>query len=204
MWHHKLKLYVITDPRVGDIINAIKLALEGGATAIQLRMKEGPARETVEIGKLTRKLTREYDALLIVNDRIDIAMAIDADGVHLGSNDIPIEDARRIWDGIIGATARTPKDAMNAEKNGADYIGAGSVFPTSTKEDTIVIGVENLKRIVENVNIPVVAIGGINHENAPSVLRTGVMGIAVVSAVMGAKDIKKAANELRKIVDSFI
>lgn len=156
----KLRLYVITDRRLKPEVESVKEALEGGATSIQLRIKNAPTREMIEIGKEIRKLTEEYDALYFVDDRVDVALATNADGVQLGLEDMPISLARDIAPNlVIGASVYSLEEALHAEKEGADYLGAGSVFPTSTKKDVRVIGIEGLRRIVESVKIPVVAIG---------------------------------------------
>jgi len=201
----KLRLYVITDRRLKPEVESVKEALEGGATSIQLRIKNAPTREMIEIGKEIRKLTEEYDALYFVDDRVDVALATNADGVQLGLEDMPISLARDIAPNlVIGASVYSLEEALHAEKEGADYLGAGSVFPTSTKKDVRVIGIEGLRRIVESVKIPVVAIGGINHENVKEVLKTGVDGVAVISAIMGAENVKKATEEMRRIVEEMI
>ncbi|AFK22518.1 thiamine phosphate synthase [Pyrococcus sp. ST04] len=201
----RLRLYVITDRRLKPEIESVREALEGGATAIQLRIKNAPTKEMYEVGKEIRRLTTEYGALFFVDDRIDVALAVDADGVQLGPEDMPIKVAKEIAPNlIVGASVYSLEEAVRAEKEGADYLGAGSVFPTKTKKDVKVIGIKGLRRIVENVKIPVVAIGGINIENAREVLRTGVAGIAVISAVMGAENVRKATEELRKIVEEVL
>lgn len=204
-WVKKLKLYVITDGRFIDEVKGTRYALEGGATTIQLRMKNASTRRMVEIGKKIKNLTEEYDALYIVNDRIDVALATEADGVHLGQDDMPIEIAREIvGDMIIGISASSLQEAIEAERKGADYIGAGSVFPTSTKEDARFLGLNALREIVEKVRIPVVAIGGINMDNLVQVLEIGVQGIAVISAIMGADNVREATARFRKIIDERI
>lgn len=201
----KLRLYVITDRRLKPEVESVKEALEGGATSIQLRIKNAPTREMIEIGKEIRKLTEEYDALYFVDDRVDVALATNADGVQLGLEDMPISLARDIAPNlVIGASVYSLEEALHAEKEGADYLGAGSVFPTSTKKDVRVIGIEGLRRIVESVKIPVVAIGGINHENVKEVLKTGVDGVAVISAIIGAKNVRKATEDMRRIVEEMI
>ena len=201
----KLKLYVITDRRLKPEVESVREALEGGATSIQLRIKNAPTREMIEIGRKIRELTKEYDVLYFVDDRLDVALAIDADGVQLGPEDMPISLAREIAPNlIIGASVYSLEEALKAEKEGADYLGAGSVFPTPTKRDAKVIGLEGLKRIVDSVKIPVVAIGGINHENVREVLNTGVDGIAIISAIIGADDVKIATEEMRKIIEEVI
>ena len=201
----KLKLYVITDRRLKPEIESVREALEGGATSIQLRIKNASTREMIKIGKRIRELTKEYDALYLVDDRLDVALATNADGVQLGPEDMPISLAREIAPNlIIGASVYSLEEALQAEKERADYLGAGSVFPTPTKAGVRVIGVEGLRKIVKSVKIPVVAIGGINHKNARDVLKTGVDGIAIISAIMGAKDVKKATEEMKKIIEEAI
>ncbi|WP_087036502.1 thiamine phosphate synthase [Thermococcus litoralis] len=201
----KLKLYVITDRRLRPEVESVKEALEGGATSIQLRIKNASTREMIEIGKEIRKLTEEYDALYFVDDRLDVALATNADGVQLGSEDMPISIAKEIAPNlIIGASVYSLEEALQAEKEGADYLGAGSVFPTPTKKDVKIIGIEGLSRIVESVKIPVVAIGGINHENVREVLKAGVDGIAVISAIMGAENVREATERMRKIIEEVI
>ena len=201
----KIRLYVITDGRLKDEIETVRLALEGGATSIQLRMKNASTRKIVETGKKIRRITKGYDSLFFVNDRVDIALAVNADGVHLGQEDMPVKIAKEIAPNlIVGVSATNLNEAIEAERNGADYIGAGSVFPTNTKEDAKLMGLEELKKIVEHIRIPVVAIGGINHKNAEEVLATGVDGIAVISAIVGANDVRDATKRMRMIVDKFI
>ena len=201
----KLKLYVITDRRLKPEIKSVREALEGGATSIQLRIKNASTREMIKIGKKIRELTKEYDALYFVDDRLDVALATNADGVQLGPEDMPISLARGIAPNlIIGASVYSLEEALQAEKERADYLGAGSVFPTPTKAGVRVIGVEGLRKIVKSVKIPVVAIGGINHKNARDVLKTGVDGIAIISAIMGAEDVKKATEEMKKIIEEAI
>ena len=201
----KLKLYVITDRRLKPEIKSVREALEGGATSIQLRIKNASTREMIKIGKRIRELTKEYDALYFVDDRLDVALVTNADGVQLGPEDMPISLARGIAPNlIIGASVYSLEEALQAEKERADYLGAGSVFPTPTKAGVRVIGVEGLRKIVKSVKIPVVAIGGINHKNARDVLKTGVDGIAIISAIMGAEDVKKATEEMKKIIEEAI
>ncbi len=200
----KLKLYIITDRKLRNEVETVKAALEGGATAIQLRLKNTPTGEMVEIGSQLRKLTDEYDALFFVDDRLDVALAVDADGVQLGPDDMPIPKAREVAPSlIIGASVYSLEEALKAEREGAHYLGAGAVFPTSTKKDVRILGLDGLREVTESVNIPVVAIGGINHENVADVLRTGVDGIALISAVVGAEDVREAAEKMRKIIDEF-
>jgi thiamine-phosphate pyrophosphorylase len=202
----KLRLLVITDKKLKpNIVKAIEDVLRGGATSIQLRLKESSTKEMIEVGRKIRKLTRNYGALYFVDDRLDVALATDADGVQLGPDDMPIAIAREMAPNlIIGGSVYSLEEAVRAESEGADFLGAGSVFASPTKTDARVIGLNGLREIVKNVKIPVVAIGGINTSNAEAVLKTGVAGIAVISAVMGAEDVCIATLELRKIVDMVL
>jgi len=196
----RLRLYVIPDPIQGrglSLEEQAGLALEGGATALQLRHKEADSIDLYREALALRKLCDEYGALFIVDDRLDIALAAGADGVHLGAKDLPVAAARRLApEGfIIGATARTPESAAAAEKAGADYLGAGAVFPTESKKDTRVIGLEGLRKVVCATSLPCVAIGGIRLDNVAEVISAGAAGVAAIGAVVGAKDVKLAAEE---------
>ena len=201
----KLKLYVITDRRLKDEILTARESLEGGATAIQMRIKNASTREMIKVGKELRKLTKEYGALFFVDDRVDVALAVNADGVQVGPDDMPVTLVKEIAPNlIIGASVYSLNEATRAEKDGADYLGAGAVFPTSTKKDARYLGLEGLKEILKSVKIPVVAIGGINHENVEDVLKLGVDGIAVISSIVGAPDVKKATRDMRRIIDKYL
>lgn len=197
-------VYLITDAGFGYKHEELaEMALKAGVRVIQFREKKLSTRKMFEIGKRLRKLTREYDALLFVNDRIDVALAVDADGVHIGQEDMPAEVARDIFPGYVGVSAKNLKEAKKDEKY-ADYLGVGPVFPTKTKEDAgEAIGVEGLRAIVENVSVPVVAIGSINKDNAIEVLKAGAVGIAVISAIAAAENPEEAARELLEIVRRF-
>ena len=200
----RLKLYVITDGRLRDEIESATLALEGGATAIQLRMKRASTRQMIEKGVKIRRMVEDYNALLFVDDRVDVALAVGAHGVHLGPEDMPLKMARRIApELLIGATVHSVKEAIKAQKEGADYIGAGSVYPTSSKENAVVIGLKNLESIVESVSIPVVAIGGINAENVRDVLSTGVDGIAIISAILAAENPKEETRKILREIEKY-
>lgn len=197
----KMAVYFITDSRFGRHEELAEKALKGGVRTIQLREKSMPAKEIYEIARKLRRLTNDYDALLIINDRLDIAMAVDADGVHVGQSDLPAEAIRRYFNGIVGVSAHTVEEALKAEIH-ADYLGVGPVFKTTTKEDAKEpIGLEGLRQIVQSVKIPVVGIGGISRENAPQVLGCGVAGLAVVSAI-AAKNVELAARELVELVQN--
>lgn len=204
-----LSLYVITDEKIGlgrSHLFLAEEALKGGATVIQLRDKNKSGRELYKIGVKLKEITKKYKALFIVNDRLDIALAVGADGVHLGMNDLPISVARKIAGNnfIIGASVSSPEEAVLAEKEGADYISAQSIFETSSKEDIKVIGLEGLKAIVKVSSLPVIAIGGIDKDNVRDVMKTGVKGIAVISAVVSKEDVRSATEELRRIVLEFL
>ncbi|KUH34327.1 thiamine-phosphate synthase [Thermococcus celericrescens] len=196
-----LRLYVITARGDREEVRRVREALEGGATSIQLRAKSVTAREAYLAGREIRKLTREYGALFFVDDRIDLAIALDADGVQLGPGDIPIEVAKNVAPNlIVGASVYSVDEALKAEELGADYLGAGAVFSTPTKPKARVLGLGGLREIVKRVSIPVVAIGGITQENAGEVMKTGVDGVAVISTVMCGPDVKKATQELKNVV----
>lgn len=201
-------LYVITDRRIQKRPNVevVEEAIAGGASVIQLREKDLSTREFLEEALLLRECTKRHGVLFIVNDRVDIALASGADGVHLGPEDMPLVHARRIAPHlIIGYSCDTKEEAQAAERLGADYLGVGTVFPTTTKRDAgPPIGLERLREIVSSVRIPVVAIGGITPENVESVLAAGVDGVAVVSAIVGASSVREAAALFRKKIDDFL
>lgn len=197
-------LYLCTDRDLmstDTLEEAVEQAILGGCSLIQLREKHSSSREFFEMATRIKAITDKYQVPLIINDRIDIAMAVDAAGVHLGQSDLPAREARRIMgeDKIIGVSARNVELAVQAVNDGADYLGVGAMFATGTKGDAKVIGKEKLKEIRAAVSIPIVAIGGIHHENAAQLRDTGVNGLAVVSAVIGAKDIRLAAKQMREI-----
>lgn len=202
-----LSLYVITDRKIQKKSNeeVVEEAASAGASVIQLREKNLPTRLWVEEAQKVREITHRWGIPLIINDRIDIALAVDADGVHLGEEDMPLVLARKICPSlIIGYSVSTVEEARKAEKEGADYLGAGTVFPTYTKKDAgEPIGLERLKEIKKAVHIPVVAIGGINLSNVEEVLATGVDGVAVVSAIVGAESVKEATCSFRQKIDLF-
>jgi len=201
-----LKYYVIVDEGLAErsgkesLEDLVSAVLRGGATAVQLRGKEVTPRDLVSHGKRIRTLTEDAGVLLIINDRVDIALAVGADGVHLGPDDLPVKSARKICPRrfVIGASVDTPDEARQAKAAGADYLGAGPVFPTETKKTTNrPIGPDGLREIVEAVSIPVVGIGGIGPENIGEVLATGAAGAAVISSVVGAPDPERAVRALR-------
>ncbi len=200
----RFDVYFITSSEFGRTHEELaKIALEAGVRVIQFREKRMSTRRMFEIAKKLRRLTEEYDATLIINDRVDLALAVGADGVHVGQEDLPAEAVREIFDGIVGVSAHTVEEAKKAERF-ADYLGVGPVFGTKTKRDAKEpIGIEGLRKIVRSVSVPVVAIGGINRNNVLEVLKAGVAGVAVISAIAGAEDPKEEAKKLVEIVRSY-
>lgn len=200
----KLRFYVITDRRMSNEVKSVRLAIGGGATAIQLRIKDASTREMVNVGTEIRKITRDFNVLFIVDDRVDVALAVEADGVHVGQDDMPLKMVKRIAPNlIVGVSASSLREAIEAEKGDADYIGAGAIFPTATKSDAKILGLVGLKTIISAVKIPVIAIGGVNHQNVVKVLKSGVDGIAAVSAIVGASDIRESASRMRTLIDNY-
>ncbi len=197
-----LRLLVITDRRLAGartVPEVVAAALHAGARAVQLRNKGESARQLLDLGAELRALTRDAGALLFVNDRLDVALALAADGIHLGPNDLPVAAARAVAPPgfLIGRSADDPEVARRAVAEGADYIGCGTVYPTSTKPNAgDVIGVEGVERVARAVTAPVVAIGGITVEKAAELSRTGACGVAVVGAVMSAPDPARAVRGL--------
>ncbi|MBQ5325702.1 MAG: thiamine phosphate synthase [Oscillospiraceae bacterium] len=201
-------LYFITDSTgfsEEEFLCRVEQALKGGVTLLQLREKEKNTREYISLAEKVHTLTKKYNVPLIVDDRIDVAMAVDAEGVHLGQSDMPVDIARRILgdDKIIGATAKTVPQALEAYKNGADNLGVGAIYPTTTKVKTVLTSVETLKDIVSAVPLPVNAIGGLNKDNMHVLENTGIAGICVVSAIMKADNPQKAAEEIKETFLSF-
>ncbi|MBO4921375.1 MAG: thiamine phosphate synthase [Lachnospiraceae bacterium] len=195
------RLYFITDSTLyekDEFLRRVKAALDGGVTLVQLREKERTTREYLELARAVHELTMQYNVPLIIDDRLDIAMAADTEGVHLGQSDLPIHIARKLWgsDKIIGATAKTIEQATEAYEQGADYLGVGAIYPTTTKVKTILTSTEMLDKICHAVPIPVNAIGGLNKDNIDVLKNIPIAGVCVVSAVMKAEDPKKAAEEL--------
>ncbi|MBO8158294.1 thiamine phosphate synthase [Thermosyntropha sp.] len=198
-------IYLIADYELlgsSNPVDKILSAVQGGVSLVQLRAKNIPDRQFYELACLLKKELKKYKTPLIIDDRADIALAADADGVHVGQKDLPLGKVRQIIgrDKIIGATANTLDQALEAEKEGADYIGIGPVFPTTTKQNPApVVGTEKLKIICSHIKIPIVAIGGINSSNLPRLKNTGVKGIAVASAILKAENCAKAAEKIKII-----
>lgn len=196
-------LYFITDSTgftEEEFLRRTEEALEGGVTILQLREKDKTSREYLALAEKVHQLTRKYNIPLIIDDRLDIAMSVDAEGVHLGQSDMPIHIARKLFgpDKIIGATAKTVPQALEAYEQGADYLGVGAIYPTITKVKTILTSTDALWDICNAVPIPVNAIGGLNKDNMDILAGIPIAGICVVSAIMKAEDPKLAAMELRR------
>lgn len=203
-----LLLYAVTDRtwlNGRSLYEDVEKAIQGGATLIQLREKnldyENFKNEALKIQELCRK----YQIPFIVNDNVELAKEINADGVHVGQNDMNAKNVREIlgYEKILGVSAQTPEEAILAENNGADYIGAGAVFHTGTKLDAVEVTHETLKKICNAIKIPVVAIGGINAKNILELENSGIYGVAVVSAIFAAENIKTATQELRKLSEKI-
>lgn len=201
-----LSLYLVTDNSddVEKFLNTIEEAIKGGTTVVQIREKTADTLDFYNLALKVQEITKKYDVPLIINDRVDVAMAIDADGVHVGQSDMPCDVTRKLIgaDKILGVSAATIDEAKKAQKDGADYIGTGTVFPTQTKDDAPKITKNELKEIVESIDIPVVAIGGITLENAHELNDTGIAGLSVVSAIMSSDNPKKSSEELLNIFNS--
>ena len=201
-----LSLYLVTDNSddVEKFLNTIEEAIKGGVTVVQIREKTADTLDFYNLALKVKEITTKYSVPLIINDRVDVALAIDADGVHVGQSDMPCDVTRRLIgeDKLLGISAATVEEAQKAQKDGADYIGTGAVFPTATKDDAPSVTKEELKEIVESIDIPVVAIGGINLDNASELTDTGIAGLSVVSAIMSSNNPKKSSEELLKIFNS--
>lgn len=196
-------LYFITDSTgmdENDFLEKIESALKGGVTLLQLREKEKSTREYVDLAKKVKKITSRYNVPLIIDDRLDVALASCADGVHLGQSDMRVADARKIVgeNFIIGATAKTPSQAIIACEEGADYLGVGAIFPTTTKVKTVITSVDTLKEICNNVPVPINAIGGLNKDNINVLNGSGISGICVVSAIMKSENPELEAKKLKE------
>ncbi len=205
----RFDLYVITDTALPDGRSALEIAraaLEGGADAVQLREKSSPAFKLCRLASEIQPMARKFGALFVVNDRVDVALAIGADGVHVGQEDLPAREARRLLPRpvVLGVSAGTREEARKAEREGADYVGVGPIFATATKPDAgEAIGLERLAEIARSVAIPVVAIGGIDADSIARVFAAGASGAAVVSAVVTAPDMAAATRALkRRIVEA--
>lgn len=197
-------LYLVTDRMLMSTVTlceAVEQAITGGCTMVQLREKNISSLDFYNLAKAVRHITNKYNVPLIINDRIDIALSMGAQGVHIGQSDIPASVARKIIgrDMLLGVSASFLPEAIRAQDDGADYLGVGAMFPTGTKSDAAAVSMNELQKIRKAVSIPIVAIGGINKENAAQLIGIGINGLAVVSAIISQPDIKQAATELKHI-----
>lgn len=201
-------MYFITDSTnysEAEFLRRIEEACKGGVTLLQLREKDKTTRDYLSLAEKVHTITMRYDIPLIIDDRVDIALAINAEGVHVGQSDLPVKFARQLMgtDKIVGATAKTVPQAVEAYEQGAAYLGVGAIYPTTTKVKTVLTSVDTLKEIVKAVPIKVNGIGGLNKDNIHVLNGTGIDGICVVSAIMKADDPFTAAKELREAFHAF-
>ncbi len=201
-------MYFITDSTFCDeeaFLRRVEEACRGGVTLIQLREKDRTTREYLSLAQKVHEITQRYDIPLIIDDRVDVALAVNAEGVHVGQSDMPVSLARKLMgtDKIVGATAKTVPQALEAYEQGADYLGVGAIYPTTTKVKTVLTSVDTLKEIVRTVPIKVNAIGGLNKDNIHILKGSGIAGICAVSAIMKADDPGIAVKELRGAFDAL-
>ena len=202
-------LYLVTDRELmssATIEESVEQAVIGGCTVVQLREKDISSDEFYKLGLRVKAITDKYNVPLIINDRVDIAMAIDADGVHVGQDDLPCSVVRGIIgkDKIVGVSASNLAQAQRAVADGADYIGVGAMFATGTKTDAVVTTIDELGNIRKNINVPIVVIGGINKERLPLFKNTGIDGIAVVSAIVSQPNVSMAAHDLKQLFKNVV
>jgi thiamine-phosphate diphosphorylase len=205
---HDFRLYLVTDPifnRGYSVLEQVELALLGGVKIIQIREKKLPVPDYIQLASEALRLTRVNDAFLIINDAIEVAMAVRADGLHLGQEDISIKEARNILGNhtVIGISVKTEDEAVYAEENGADYLAINGVFPTATKEDLgEVVGLEGITRIRRSTTLPIVGIGGITLNNCRSVIEAGAHGIAVVTAITMCDNIPQTCRSFLEQIEA--
>ena len=203
-----MKLYLVTDSTnlpEEIFLKKVEDALRGGVTMLQIREKDKTTRDYIELAAKTHEIAKKYNVPLIIDDRVDVAMAVDAEGVHLGQSDMQVDKARKILGEkkIIGATTKTVPQALEAYQNGADYLGVGAIYPTTTKVKTVLTSVNTLTDICNSVPIPANAIGGLNRNNIDVLKNAPIAGICVVSAIMKAEDSYEAAKELLKAYEEL-
>ena len=196
-------LYLVTDRMcmsTATLREAVEQAILGGCTMVQLRENHISSRDFYDTAKEIKEITDTYDIPLIINNRIDIALAVDAAGVHIGQSDIPSSVARKLIgrEKLLGVSASSLREALRAQSDGADYLGVGAMFPTRTKHDAKIVSIEEWQAIRQAVTIPIVVIGGIGKENAAVFLQSGADGIAAASAILAQPDIRQAAAELKR------
>jgi thiamine-phosphate pyrophosphorylase len=204
-----LLLYLCTDRLLAlgrPLVQALEDAIAGGVTMVQLREKEASSREFYDMAREIQAVTRRYRVPLVINDRLDIALAVGAEGLHIGQSDLPLKEARRLAgkDMFIGISASTVEEAREAERSGADYLGIGAVYPTGSKTDAgDAIGLAVFAEVCASVKIPAVGIGGLNASNAVAVMKAGAAGVAVISAILSQPDIREAARALRSSLNTL-
>lgn len=204
-----LRLYLVTnryqDP-LETFLKKVEQACQSGVTMIQLREKQLTTNQYYELAKMVKQITDTYQVPLIIDDRLDVCLAVDAAGLHIGDDELPVSVARQVLgtEKILGVTAKTVKRALEAEKSGADYLGTGAIFPTTTKENAPITLISTLKDICQTVDIPVVAIGGLTCENIHQLSGTGIAGIAIVRDLMQARDIEARTQEFLTKLDQII
>lgn len=209
MLKETLRLYLVTnryqDP-LETFLKKVEQACQSGVTMIQLREKQLTTNQYYELAKIVKQITDTYQVPLIIDDRLDVCLAVDAAGLHIGDDELPVSVARQVLgtEKILGVTAKTVKRALEAEESGADYLGTGAIFPTTTKENAPITLISTLKDICQAVGIPVVAIGGLTCENIHQLSGTGIAGIAIVRDLMQARDIEARTQEFLTKLDQII
>ncbi|MGG0412521.1 thiamine phosphate synthase [Peribacillus simplex] len=202
-----LSLYLVTEESIAleELTKIIAESVSGGVSIVQLREKNNSSLSFYKKASALKQLLNELSIPLIINDRVDIALAVAADGIHIGQDDLPLHVVKQMVpeDMIVGVSVSTLEEALEAERNGADYIGVGSVFPTKTKQDATLMAIGDLEEICRSVSIPAVAIGGITADNIPALSNSGLSGTAVVSAIMNADSPRTASESLLKIIKNF-
>ena len=204
-----LKLYLVTNryqDSLENFLEKVETACRSGVTIIQLREKNLTTNQYYQLAKQVKEITDAYQVPLIIDDRLDVCLAVDAAGLHIGDDELPVSVARQVLgpDKILGVTAKTVKRALEAEEGGADYLGTGAIFPTTTKENAPITLISTLKTICQTVSIPVVAIGGLTSENIDQLAATGIAGVAVVRDLMQAKDIEAKTQAFLTKLDDII
>ena len=209
MLKETLRLYLVTNryqDSLETFLKKVEQACQSGVTMVQLREKQLTTNQYYELAKIVKQITDTYQVPLIIDDRLDVCLAVDAAGLHIGDDELPVSVARQVLgtEKILGVTAKTVKRALEAEKSGADYLGTGAIFPTTTKENAPITLISTLKDICQAVDIPVVAIGGLTCENIHQLSGTDIAGIAVVRDLMQARDIEKRTQEFLTKLDQII
>ena len=204
-----LRLYLVTNryqDSVESFLEKVETACRSGVTIVQLREKNLTTNQYYQLAKQVKEITDAYQVPLIIDDRLDVCLAVDAAGLHIGDDELPVSVARQVLgpDKILGVTAKTVKRALEAEEGGADYLGTGAIFPTTTKENAPITLISTLKTICQRVAIPVVAIGGLTSENIDQLIGTGIAGVAVVRDLMQAEDVEAKTQALLTKLDDII